>query len=74
MATRVVSQLLWFKILGVHLHQFSFANPMEFLASVVHENNKLGASFMPLEKHKINVAAALILKRVWEVKCEVFFY
>ena len=53
-----------FKTLGVHLHQLSFTNLMDFLASVVHENTKLGTTFTRQEKHKITAATALILKRV----------
>ena len=46
---------------------------MEFLASTMHENDKLGTSFMPLKKQKITATTALILNKVWEDRCDAIF-
>ena len=40
MAGCEITRLLWFKLLGLHMHSVSFTDPLDFLASVVHENKK----------------------------------
>ena len=61
MANCDVSRILWFKLLGSHLHNLSFSNPMDFLETIVHENNKLAMILDPQEKLKITVTMAIII-------------
>ena len=44
---------------------------MDFLATIVHANNKL--EFNPKTKFKISMAIVVILKRVWVARCDAIF-
>ena len=68
-----VTQILWFKLLGFHLHHINFSNPLDFLASVMHENNRFAIITDPFEKVKISATTAIILRRIWEARCDVIF-
>ena len=47
MANYDVSRILWLKLLGLHLHNLCFFDPMGFLETIVHKNNKLAMILDP---------------------------
>ena len=59
-----VSRVLWFQLLGLHLKSLSFSNPIDFLAAIIHANNKLGVITNIDDKFKIIVVATIILKHL----------
>ena len=46
---------------------------MEFLATITHANNKFNFIFDAKAKIKITTTTGIILKRVWESKCDIVF-
>ena len=56
--------ILWFRLLGLRLQNLNFANPLEFLATIIHVNDKF--SYISDVDSKFCVAAAttIILNRV----------
>ena len=68
-----IARVLWFNLLGLHLQHFSFATPLDFLATVTFNSNLLGNVSNIETKYKIIVVAAIILKRTWEARCDVIF-
>ena len=55
------TRLLWFHILGLHLHILKFFDPMDFFVAIVHVSSKLG-SFLG-SKVNIIVTTTILLKR-----------
>ena len=73
MAACEVAQILWFKLLSLHIHHISFTSPQDFLAFVVPKNNKLGKFITPEQKLQIIATVIVILKCTWEAQCDDTF-
>ena len=37
-----LTRILWFKLLGIHLHAISFSSPLDYFATVTYVTNKFG--------------------------------
>ena len=73
MAKCEVAHILWFRLMGLHLQQFNFFDPLEFLAIVTFVTNKLGPITNLETQNRVIAAAAIILKRTWEARCDFIF-
>ena len=68
-----VARVLQFRFLGLHLQHFSFSSSLDYLAIVTFTNNILDNVSNVETKYKVKIVVAIILKRTWEIMCDVIF-
>ena len=57
-----VARILWFRLLGLNLHNFHFSTPFNFLVVVTFATNTLGDVSNIESQNKVTIVATIILK------------
>ena len=59
MAHYDISYILWFHLVGLHLQNVTFAYPIDFLATIIHDNDKFGYIIDSYSKLRITTTTKL---------------